>query len=204
MALEGAVEFLLNRERTLLSVLAEVIRRVFGDRPSQYDGVGLLDQLYDRERHEMGFRQAKAIVWKRPGRRWAQFGSKADLLPAAAEHGVTISSKVRGWVARGSSASCGSTAPSPGRSRCTGHPKDRRPRRRRHDGSARLEADERRGQRQPGRHRRVAGTTSGIHGSASRRRRKLSVRRASTAVIIPFPYRRRGSVGSGGPHPQLD
>lgn len=104
MTLEGAVEFMYDRQRILLSVLGSVIKRTFGDRPSEYDGPGLLDLLYGGERHELGFRQAPAIAWNRPKRRWGQFGSKADLLAAAAEHDVAIPSRTlragREWIIR--------------------------------------------------------------------------------------------------------
>lgn len=94
--LESAVEFLIDRERTTLYVLGWVVKSVFGDHPGTYRGDKMLDHLYSGPRHPAGFRQGTFTRWNRPSRRWAQYGSLADLRAVADEHGV----KVRSWERR--------------------------------------------------------------------------------------------------------
>lgn len=90
MELEGAVEFLLDEHRTHLCVIGALVTRVLGDCPSDYHGDELMDMLYTGRRHEAGFRQGKFVIWRRPARRWTQFGSRKDLLDLAALHGVKV------------------------------------------------------------------------------------------------------------------
>lgn len=90
--LEGVIEFLLDRDSTHLLVLGAVVQHVLGDRPGQ-DGHELMNTLYRGRRHEAGFRQGQYVIWRRPERRWSQFGRKQDLVDLAAEHEVKVSQR---------------------------------------------------------------------------------------------------------------
>lgn len=107
VALEHQVELLDRRAGTLLYVLGAVVKTLgavvktlFGD-TAKYNGDAYLDALYDGPRHEAGFRQARVSAWRIPRRRWAQFGSRKELLALAKQQGVkTSASYGREWMIR--------------------------------------------------------------------------------------------------------
>ncbi len=101
MELEGVVEYLIDTDRQLRCVLGALITATIGDCPSKYHGDELLDQLYSGHRHEAGFCQGEYLIWSRPKRRWAQFGTRHDVLALADSHGVKVDrSDAREWIIR--------------------------------------------------------------------------------------------------------
>lgn len=89
MSLEGAVEHLADRDRTYLWTLGLVVKALWGDGKGGF-GATTLDMLYDGPRHEHGFRQGRFTTWRRPARRWAQFGSRSELLARASAVGAAV------------------------------------------------------------------------------------------------------------------
>lgn len=89
MELEGVVEFLEQRASTHLWVLGWLVNHLCDDRCAGCRRTDMLDRLYDAPRdEEHGFRQARFVDWKRPARRWTQFGAKRDLQVLADEAGA--------------------------------------------------------------------------------------------------------------------
>lgn len=95
MELEGAMEFTLDSERTLRCVLGALVQAMYGRR-SEYE-----EMLYPVP-HEAGIRQAEYILWRRPERRWSQFGSKQELLDLARKLGArgVAGRDSRQWIIR--------------------------------------------------------------------------------------------------------
>jgi hypothetical protein len=88
--MEGVLEFILERESAVLSVLGRTVSQTFGDRDDEYGGALMLDLLYSGPRHKAGFRQGTFARWRRPERRWRQYGSRADLVRLAEEAGAAV------------------------------------------------------------------------------------------------------------------
>ena len=72
-----------------------------GRRAAQSSPRTPMDMLYTGRRHEAGFRQGKFVIWRRPARRWTQFGSRNDLLNIASLHGAEVNRRdSRKWIIR--------------------------------------------------------------------------------------------------------
>ena len=88
VAVENAVEFLHKQERTLRYVLGALVKATLGNDDTRYGGKWMHSDLYPEPVAGMPFKQAPAMVFERPARRWKQFGSKTELLELAKKVGM--------------------------------------------------------------------------------------------------------------------
>jgi len=96
--LEGVVEYLERECSTQRYVLGSLIARTIGTSDDEHGGKTMHDTLYP-DRHPAGFGQARMVAWRRPARRWTQFGSRSELVALAKEHGISTRGS-RQWLIR--------------------------------------------------------------------------------------------------------
>jgi len=98
MEMEGVVEHLERECSTQRYVLGSLIARMVGTTDDKYGGKTMHDMLYPHQ-HPAGFGEAPAVAWRRPARRWTQFGSRSELVALAKEHGISTRGS-RQWLIR--------------------------------------------------------------------------------------------------------
>lgn len=90
IAVENAVEFLHSQSSSHLWALGAITLALWGRRGT---GAEVINHLYPHAGPSGANGAGNIMVYERPSRRWAQFGSRKELLELAAENGVPMTSR---------------------------------------------------------------------------------------------------------------